>query len=294
MSRSIARPHVGDAVALGRDERDERPIDPLEQVGDHLVLLLEPVDHGSQLRVAASQVGEDAAVLERVVVGDDAAVGLAEGAERPVVLADRHPVDERADRARVGRPARDLLDQVAQAGQLGAKGVVDVDQVPAGGLLVIAVATVRIRRRRRRPLGVVPRSLGAEARHRRRASPWPRAAPSPAPRWPAAPVQRGRAPPLRARSRPARAPPARPPRRSAGRRRRRTTERMYVLIPVVSVSSLSCSAQSCGEPSRNPAPLPKLPLTLNRRRTSAGPAPGLARPPRRSRRSSPRSWSSST
>ena len=46
--------------------------------------------------VAAAQVREDAAVLERVVVRDRAAVGLAERPERPVVLADRHAVDERA------------------------------------------------------------------------------------------------------------------------------------------------------------------------------------------------------
>ena len=45
---------------------------------------------------------------------------------------------------------------------------------------------------------------------------------------------------------------------------------MYALIPVVSVSSASCSAQSRGAPSRNPLPLPNEPLTLNSLRTSDG------------------------
>ena len=99
-----------------------------------------------------SQVGEDAAVLERVVVGDDAAISLAERAERPVVLADRHPVEERAHRGRRrSSPRRDLLDQVAQAGRARRAGVVDVDQMPAGGLLARRVAAVRIRRGAGRP-----------------------------------------------------------------------------------------------------------------------------------------------
>ena len=41
----------------------------------------------------------------------------------------------------------DLLDQVAQPGELGAQAVVDVDQVLAGGLLVGRVAALGVGRR---------------------------------------------------------------------------------------------------------------------------------------------------
>ena len=51
---------------------------------------------------------------------------------------------------------------------------------------------------------------------------------------------------------------------------------MYALIPVLNVSSESCSAQSRGAPCRNPAPLPNAPLMLNRRRTSAGRRPAAS------------------
>ena len=54
------------------------------------MLLREPVDHRSEPRVGAAQVREHAAVLDRVVRGDDPAVRLAVGAEGPVVLAHRH------------------------------------------------------------------------------------------------------------------------------------------------------------------------------------------------------------
>ena len=41
-------------------------------------------------------------------------------------------------------------------------------------------------------------------------------------------------------------------------------------MPVSSDSSASCSAHCRGGPSRNPEPVPKLPLTLSSRRISSG------------------------
>ena len=72
--------------------------------------------------------GKTDSVLERVVAGHDAAVGGAEGAERPAVLADRHAVDERAHGGGVAVAGGDLRDQVAQPGELRAQAVVDVDR----------------------------------------------------------------------------------------------------------------------------------------------------------------------
>ncbi len=51
---------------------------------------------------------------------------------------------------------------------------------------------------------------------------------------------------------------------------------MYVLIPVVSVSSASCSDHSCGPPCRKSPPLPNAPLMLSSRRISSGRRPAAA------------------
>ena len=75
MSRSTTVLHLGHPLGVVGDQRDHRLVDALEQVGDHLVLLLEPVQHLAQRGVLRAQVREHGAVLERVVGGDDAAVG---------------------------------------------------------------------------------------------------------------------------------------------------------------------------------------------------------------------------
>ena len=189
-----------------------------------LVLLLEPVDH--RRRAAASLRRRCGKTLRSSSVWwlvTDAAVGLAERAERPVVLADRHAVDERAHGGGVGVAGRDLLDEVAQLVELGAQVVVDVDQVPAGGLLRRACSCAP--GRARGPVGprrLVPRALVAEParrrpgvgvdgeRRRRR-----RGRRGAGARLAAAAAAR--------RRRPARARRARPPRRSAAGRRREAT-----------------------------------------------------------------------
>ena len=108
------------------------------------MLFLETLDHGGEGGFAALDVREDAPVLERVVLRDDAAVALAERAERPAVLADRHAGDVRARRRGLALALRDLGDEVAQLCQLAPQAVVDVDQVPAGRLLVRAVPAARV------------------------------------------------------------------------------------------------------------------------------------------------------
>jgi hypothetical protein len=106
------------ARLLVRDEGDQGPVEVVEQLGDDLVLLPQPVDDGSR-PLDPAQVREQAGVLEAVVPGDHPAVLLAVGTERPVVLAQRHPVDRRAGRAHGGPAVPDLLDEVAQTGELG-------------------------------------------------------------------------------------------------------------------------------------------------------------------------------
>jgi len=73
---------------------------------DHQVLLLQAVDHRLEGGIAAPQVREDLCVLEGVVAVHHGAVAGAEGAEGPVVLAERHLVEPGA---RVPRPHRALL-----------------------------------------------------------------------------------------------------------------------------------------------------------------------------------------
>ena len=48
-------------------QRHEGPVDVVEHVVDHLVLLLEPVDDRHRVGVAGPQVREDPGVLEGVV-----------------------------------------------------------------------------------------------------------------------------------------------------------------------------------------------------------------------------------
>ena len=128
------------------------------------MLLLEPVDHVAQLRRARLQVREHAPVLQRVVPGHDPAVRRAVHAQRPVVLADGHPVQERADRGRVDVAGLELGDHLAQALQLGAQAVVHVDQVLAGGLLVGRVAGAGLRARPLGPVRLVPDRLARPRR----------------------------------------------------------------------------------------------------------------------------------
>ena len=97
---------------------DERLVDGLDRVVDDQVLLGEPVDHRLEVAVLAAQVREDRVVLERVVLGDDAAVAAAEGTQGPVVLAQRHLVQGRAGVAGAEAAVADLADHVAQLGQL--------------------------------------------------------------------------------------------------------------------------------------------------------------------------------
>lgn len=113
-----------------REDRDQGPVDGLERAVDHVVLLLEPVEDRAQGRVAAAQVREDRGVLERVVGRDQAAVGLAVGAEGPLVLPHGHLVDRTARGRRVQGAGRHLVDEVVDLAQLRPEVVVDVDEVP--------------------------------------------------------------------------------------------------------------------------------------------------------------------
>jgi hypothetical protein len=93
------------------------------------------------------------------MAGDRPAVGLAEQPERPIVLADRHAVEEGAHGGWVGLAVADLLEQLAQALQLRAQPVVNIDQVLGGGLLIGRVAALGIRRRSGGPRALVPGRL---------------------------------------------------------------------------------------------------------------------------------------
>ena len=142
---------------------DEGAVDLLDRVVDHEVLGGEAVDHRLQLGVGLLQVGEDRVVLQRVVLGDGAAVAAAEGAQRPVVLAQRHLAQGRARLARRDRSVADLGDDVAQLGELLAQVVVDVDQVLAGGAAAGAVLDLGARGGATRPRRLVPLRLGEAA-----------------------------------------------------------------------------------------------------------------------------------
>ena len=110
-----------------------------------------------------AQVREQAGVLEAVVPGDHPAVLLAVGAERPVVLAQRHPVDRRAGRADGGPAVPNLPDEVAQTGELGPQVVVHVDEVLRRRLLLRGVVEPGWHGKRR-PRALVPRRLVTEPR----------------------------------------------------------------------------------------------------------------------------------
>lgn len=120
----------------------------IENVGNHVMLLLEPIDDRNQLRVASLQMWEHAAVLERVVPGDEPAVLRTVGAERPVVLADRHLVDERARVTGIQRPLptcslRYAAVPALRAGHRGCRSVLRggllVGRVPAAGVRLWSV-----------------------------------------------------------------------------------------------------------------------------------------------------------
>jgi hypothetical protein len=148
------------AGALVSDEGDERPVEMVEKFGDDLVLFLETIEDRTDA-VDTTQVRKDADVLQGVVAGDDPAVLLAVGAEGPVVLPQRHPVDRRPRRADRSTAVRDLLDDVAKAGELGAERVVDVDEVLWRCLLDGGVGERR-RRREGWAGALVPGRLVAE------------------------------------------------------------------------------------------------------------------------------------
>ena len=99
------------------------------------------------------QVREDTDILEGVVSGDDPAVLLAVGTERPVVLPQRHRVDVRPRSARVEGAGRRLLDEVPQLRQLGAQVVVDLDEGLPGRALLRGVRLARPGRRDARSVG---------------------------------------------------------------------------------------------------------------------------------------------
>ena len=143
---------------------------------------------GASAGSLGAQVGEHAGVLDGVVGRDHPAVGLAVGAERPVVLPHRHRVDQRPGPAGVEAPGRDLVDQVEELRELGAQVVVDVDRGavrwPGRGRSRLCsacaewyVGRVRLVPGRRRHCGV-RRRRGSGGPARRPA----RSAPRPAPR----------------------------------------------------------------------------------------------------------------
>ena len=106
--RAGRRPRAAAASPSGsRHHGDQRPVDLVEHAGDHVVLLLEPVDDRHQRRRRGRAGAGTSTVLDRVVGRDHPAVGLAVGAERPVVLPHRHRVDQRPRaRRRRRRPPR--------------------------------------------------------------------------------------------------------------------------------------------------------------------------------------------
>ena len=219
---------------------------------------------GREARLAPAQVREHAAVLERVVPGDDPAVGRAVDAEGPVVLADRHAVEERADVARVDVAGGELGDELAQPVELAAQVVVDVDEVLARGLLVGPVAGVGIGRRARR--GGWPRPTGRGRSGARPAGSGRRRTGA-----------RRRAPPRRA----APPAPARSPERSRSTSSRTagavssakrriaassSTARMNVLMPCSTVSPAISSALDRAREVVEAPDLDRVPPRVHRRR----------------------------
>src|SRR6478609_11153978 len=107
--------------------------------------------------------GKYAAVLERVVAGDRSAIGLTEGTERPVVLPDRHTVEEGPQRGRVRGAGGDLVDRVPQPAQLCAETVMNIDQMPARRQFGGRVLALGVGLRAGRPGALIPRLLLAQA-----------------------------------------------------------------------------------------------------------------------------------
>ena len=68
---------------------DESAVDLLDRVMDDEVLLGQPIDHRSELRLAAGKVRKHQCVFGAVMLGRDPAVAGTEPAQRPVVLAQR-------------------------------------------------------------------------------------------------------------------------------------------------------------------------------------------------------------
>ena len=216
---------------------------------------------------------EHAAVLERVVPGDDAAVGLAVGAS--VQLFWRIVIVLITERAwpTWSRPRRTWSTTSRSWVSSATQRVVDVDEVLRVGLLRLGV-----RRVRRRPGSAAgwsrPRAACRSGGCRRRGRGDGDAA-------------RVRRRGLTERSARRDAPPARSARsastwsRTAGatsRANRRiasasSVPRMKVLMPSSIASPASCSAQSRALPWRKPLPVPNRPKTLYIRRIACGPRP---------------------
>ena len=121
------------------------------------------VDDPSQPPAAMAQVRKHRLVFDGVVHGHHPAVGLAVGAEGPVVLPHGHLVDGRAGRAGVQSARRHLVDQVVDLVQFAAQVIVDVDQVLAFGLLARSVGAVGFTGRAPGTVGLVPDLGGAAA-----------------------------------------------------------------------------------------------------------------------------------
>ena len=210
----------GGAVgAVAADQRDQGPVELVEHVGDHLVLLLQAVEHRRRAPAPSGAGAGTRAVLERVVAGDDPAVGLAERAQRPVVLPHRHGVDGRPGgaHARAGRgaPAPTMSRTCSSSARSpswmstrcwdAACALRGTSRLPAPRGWAGTARPTRRSSLSRSPGSAVGRTVS-------RSSGAPAAAGSSSTSRPWA----GRAP-----RRPGHAPPAPPPRRTAGSHRRR-------------------------------------------------------------------------
>lgn len=105
-------------VTVGCDEPDQRSVNLLDDVGDHVMFVLESVEHLHELGVCAAKVPKDAPILECVVRRDHPAVRLAVRPERPVVLPHGHRVEGRP-RLHAEVAQKHLIHHGSQLLQLG-------------------------------------------------------------------------------------------------------------------------------------------------------------------------------
>ncbi len=129
VSEQVERQLQSAEILWRADEIDQRPVHALEHIVNHVVLLLQPVDHRGETGVRPAQMRVDLGVFERMALGHGPAVGRAVGPERPVVLPHGHLIDHRPGRARADSSRLHLLDDVPKLIQVQSQVIMDVDQV---------------------------------------------------------------------------------------------------------------------------------------------------------------------